>query len=505
LLRFSKQERTPHVTIKTDLSNQKEELQKTWPKGVIMCGIMGVWGPGTNVVPAVFAGLYQLQHRGQESAGMAVTDGEDIDCRLGEGLVLKVLNQNTLQSMKGFAGIGHTRYSTSGKRKHQSMNGQPILIESRYGPLAVAHNGNLTNELSLKKMLLENGTIFKTNSDTEIILHLIQRSNEPELIRAITTALREVRGAYSLVFLTKDEIIVARDPNGFRPLILGEDDKGTLFVVSETVALDINHATYLREISPGEILTISRQGMKSVHPFCKQRLSQCSFEHVYFSRPDSNIFRQDVNTTRKLMGCILAEEDARLRNIKADIVVPVPDSGMFAAKGYADKSGLPFEMGLIRNHYIGRSFIEPDQEQRKASVRAKLNPVKNILAGARVILIDDSIVRGTTTRKIVSMVKSAGAKEVHVRITSPPIIGSCHYGVDTPRTEDLIAAQKSVAEICAYIKADSLAYLTLEGLQKSLSDNENFCYSCFTNKYPVEEDSPQLLQIDRRRQSAKAS
>lgn len=467
-----------------------------------MCGIVGYWNRNGNAVGPIFLGLYNLQHRGEESAGLTITDGARLQNFSGEGLVTDVLGEYMNRDIWGIGGIGHTRYSTSGTPRHQHLNTQPILVaESPYGEIAIAHNGNLTNELPLKAELKAQGAIFRTTSDTEAILHLITRSGRKTLEEAVTYALTRISGAYSLVILSKDQLIVARDPNGFRPLALGQDNEGSVFVVSETSALNINDARYVRDVQPGEILVINNDGIRCSKPFPDAKICQCVFEHVYFARPDSMVFGQYVNDIRSRLGRVLAQEHP----VHADIVVPVPDSGFYAAQGYAEQSGIPLRMGLTRNHYVGRSFTQPNQAAREHRVKVKLNPAINILEGKRVALIDDSIVRGTTMRKIIGMMKEAGAKEVHVLISCPPTIASCHYGIDTPRTSDLIANTKTVSEIVAFLGADSMAYLSLEGLKKATGDKGNFCHSCFTGHYPLREEIPQLLQIERRRAPVVAS
>jgi amidophosphoribosyltransferase len=422
------------------------------------CGVFGVFG-NDEAAKLTYLGIYALQHRGQESAGIA--------------------------SLPGAAAIGHTRYSTAGDTT--LMNAQPVVIDCNKGKIALAHNGNLTNAIEVRRRLEHRGSIFQTTSDTEVIVHLIARSAARNLSGAIADALNQVEGAYSLVLLTRDEIFAIRDPRGFRPLNLGRID-GTWVVGSETCAFDLIDAEYVREIEPGEMVRISRSGVESIR-FAREKPHQyCIFEHVYFSRPDSLVFGRPVNQSRERLGRLLAREHP----VAADIVTPVPDSGVPAAIGYAAESGIPFRMGLIRNHYIGRTFIEPSQAIRDFGVKLKLNPVRRMLEGQRVVLVDDSIVRGTTSRKIVRLVREAGATEVHVRISCPPTISPCYYGVDTPRREELIAANQSTEEIRKFLGADSLGYLSLESLREAVEDTERkFCTSCYTGSYPTE-----LVQLE---------
>ena len=396
------------------------------------------------------------------------------------GLVHDVFDKQSLDAIEGDRAIGHTRYSTAGDTV--ATNAQPYLIECHRGPLAVAHNGNLTNATMLRHELEAAGSIFQSTSDTEVILHLYARSHRERLEDAIAASLTKVMGAFSLLFLTKDAIVAARDPWGFRPLVMGRLDGATIFC-SETCALDLIDAEYVREVEPGEMVVADGDGVRSFHPFPPEPVSQCVFEHVYFARPDSQVFGRNVLDSRLMLGRQLAREAPA----PADIVVPVPDSGMGAALGYAQESGLPFEWGLIRNHYVGRTFIEPRQSIRSFGVKIKLNPVRQILQGKRVVLIDDSIVRGTTSRKIVGMVRAAGAMEVHLRISSPPTTGPCYYGIDTPLKSELIASTHSVEEIRGYVGADSLAYLSHEGLLKAVGDasGSRHCTACFSARYPV--------------------
>lgn len=442
------------------------------------CGVFGVYG-NVEASKLAYLGLYALQHRGQESAGIAASAGARVRLSRGMGYVADVFGEAALAELAGPMAIGHVRYSTAGESR--LANAQPILIECVHGQIAVCHNWNLVNERELRDRLVSLGSIFQTSSDTEVFLHLYARSRARTSEDAVIEAVSHAQGAFSLVFLTKDHLVAARDPHGFRPLALGR--LGEAWVVcSETCAMDLIGATYERDIEPGEVLFIGPDGMRSRRPFPKQPLAHCIFEHVYFARPDSLVFGQSVDRVRTNLGRGLARE----ASVPADVVVPVPDSGVCAAVGYSQVSGVPMQMGLIRNHYVGRTFIEPTHAIRHFGVKVKLNPVRNILEGRRVVLIDDSIVRGTTSRKIVKMIKTAGAAEVHVRISCPPTISPCFYGIDTPRRADLIAATHTVEEVRKYIDADSLAYLSLEGLLQSVnSHRDRYCTSCYTGRYPV--------------------
>jgi amidophosphoribosyltransferase len=442
------------------------------------CGVFGIFGH-PEAANLTYLGLFALQHRGQESAGIASADGEKLRVSRAMGEVAEAFDEPTLSKLPGHIAIGHTRYSTAGESKLE--NAQPFLIDCAHGQIAVGHNGNLVNAREVRDELVRSGSIFQTGSDTEVILHLYARSKAPSVEEAITESIAQVRGAYSLVLLTKNRLIAARDPHGFRPLALGR--LGDAWIVcSETCALDLIGANYVRDVEPGELLIISDGGLRSIRPFPPQQLSHCVFEHVYFARPDSYVFGRSVNEVRTDLGRILAQE----ASVPADVVVPIPDSGVCAAIGYAEAAGLPMKMGLIRNHYVGRTFIQPQQSIRHFSVKVKLNPVRSILEGKRVVLIDDSIVRGTTSRKIVKMVKAAGAKEVHLRISCPPTVSPCFYGVDTPNRSELIAATHTLEEIRKYVEADSLAYLSIEGLKQAVGERQNsYCTSCYTGIYPV--------------------
>jgi len=448
------------------------------------CGVCGVFGHA-EAAKLTYLGLYALQHRGQESAGIVSTDGADLHLHKGMGLVEEIFKPQVLLKLAGDAAIGHTRYSTAGDTS--VSNAQPIVIDCNKGKLALGHNGNLTNAGEWRRKLEHRGSIFQTTSDTEVIVHLIARSAARHLSGAIADALNQVEGAYSLLLLTRDELFAIRDPRGFRPLSLGRL-AGAWLVASETCAFDLLGAEYVREIEPGEMLRISRSGLESIQFAPPKPHQYCIFEQVYFARPDSLVFGRPVNQSRERLGRQLAQEHPAT----ADVVVPVPDSGVPAAIGYALESGIPFRMGLIRNHYIGRTFIEPEQAIRDFGVKMKLNPVRGLLEGKRVVLVDDSIVRGTTSRKILRMVREAGATEVHVRISCPPTVSPCYYGIDTPTREELIAAVKPVEEIRQFIGADSLGYLSLDSLRRAVGDAEGkFCTSCYTGVYPTE-----LVQLE---------
>ncbi|HEX8871775.1 MAG TPA: amidophosphoribosyltransferase, partial [Candidatus Acidoferrum sp.] len=401
------------------------------------CGVFGVFGH-PEAANLTYLGLYALQHRGQESAGIVSSTGEDLNVHRAMGEVEEIFQPSVLAKLPGSSAIGHTRYSTAGDKA--LLNAQPILIDCNKGKMAVGHNGNLTNAGEWRRKLEHRGSIFQTNSDTEVIVHLIARSQARNFSAALGDALNQLEGAYSLLLLTPDELYAVRDPRGFRPLALGRipGPNGTdaWLVASETCAFDLLNAQYVREIEPGEMLRISRSGLESIHFSPPKPHQYCIFEHVYFSRPDSIIFGRSVNESREMLGRLLAREQP----VDADMVVPVPDSGVPAAIGFALESKIPFRMGLIRNHYIGRTFIEPSQAIRNFGVKLKLNPVRSLIVGKRVVLVDDSIVRGTTSRKLVRMVREAGAKEVHMRISCPPTISPCYYGVDTPTREELIAS-----------------------------------------------------------------
>jgi len=452
------------------------------------CGVVAVHNhPEASTV--AYLGLHQLQHRGQESAGMVASDGGRMHVHKAMGQVADIFTEEVLSKLPGNLAIGHTRYSTTGDSA--VLNAQPIVVDCNKGMIAVAHNGNLVNAYEIRSRLEAQGSIFQTSSDTEVIVHLIAQSKEQTLPEAICDALRRIEGAFSLVLMTRDHRIFAvRDPRGFRPLSMGRipngagSERDTIVFASETCAFDLIGAVHERDVKPGEMVVVGPEGISSRFFGAEMKQSSCIFEHVYFSRPDSVVFGRPVQTSREAMGRQLAKESPA----EADIVVPVPDSGVTAALGYAAEAGLPFRFGLIRNHYVGRTFIEPEQRVRDFGVKLKLNPVRSLLAGKRVVLIDDSIVRGTTSRKIVRMVRDAGATAVHVRISCPPTISPCYYGVDTPVKSQLIAANKTVEEIRNYIGADSLSYLSLKGLREACAEGEKttYCTSCYTGIYPTE-------------------
>ena len=449
------------------------------------CGVVAIHGHA-DAARQAYLGLYALQHRGQESAGIATADGLRLANIKGMGLVSEILTDNVLEKLPGTMAIGHTRYSTTGDSA--LLNAQPIRVDSTKGLIAIAHNGNLVNLGNVRSRLERDGAYFQTTSDSEIIVQLIAHSHAGTLVDAIADSLSQVEGAFSIVMMTRDRIFAARDPRGFRPLSMGRirqpEGPDTIVFASETCAFDLLRAEFDRDVLPGELVMVTGDGVTSRQYASGVAQTCCIFEHVYFARPDSKIFGRWVQESRDQMGRQLARESG----VSADLVVPVPDSGVTAALGYAEESGIRFRLGLIRNHYVGRTFIEPEQRVRDFGVRLKLNPVHNLLAGKRVILIDDSIIRGTTSRKIVRMVRGAGATEVHLRISCPPTISPCFYGVDTPSKRELIAANKSVEEIRQFIEADSLAYLSLEGLLAAVRDEHEtgYCTACYTGNYPTQ-------------------
>jgi amidophosphoribosyltransferase len=448
------------------------------------CGVVAIYGH-PEAANLTYLGLYALQHRGQESAGIATSDGRDIHCYKAMGHVADIFTPGVVSQLPGELAIGHTRYSTAGDTV--LGNAQPFSVECNKGKVAVAHNGNITNAAELRRELEREGSIFQASSDTEVILHLVARSRERTLAGALREALLQLEGAFSLVFLAQDRIIVARDPHGFRPLAFGQMELtrhriGYVFA-SETCAFDLINATYMNDVEPGEMVIVGPEGMTRERWAPRRETAHCVFEHVYFSRPDSIVFGRPVQQSREMLGRLMAQESP----VDADIVVPVPDSGVAAALGYATESGIPFRQALIRNHYVGRTFIEPSQAIRDFGVKLKLNPIRHLLEGKRVILVDDSIVRGTTSRKIVRMVRNAGAREVHMRISCPPTISPCFYGVDTPSENELIAANNTVEEIRRFVEADSLSYLSLQRLRQAVGDNDDrYCYACYTGNYPTE-------------------
>jgi amidophosphoribosyltransferase len=450
------------------------------------CGVVAIHAH-PEAEKLAYLGLHALQHRGQESAGIVTSDGMSLHAHRAMGLVADIFHEEELNKLHGTLAIGHTRYSTAGDSS--LLNAQPIMVQSNKGVMALAHNGNLVNAQEIRSRLEGQGSIFQTNSDTEVIVHLIALSREHTLPEAIADALRRVEGAFSLVMISSDRIFAARDPRGFRPLAMGKIPAGggekhdTVVFASETCAFDLIGATFERDVKPGELVIVGPEGVASRFYSPAAPQSSCIFEHVYFSRPDSRVFGRAVQESRENLGRQLAREAPA----EADIVVPVPDSGVTASMGYASESGLPLRFGLIRNHYVGRTFIEPRQSVRDFGVKLKLNPVRSLLEGKRVVLLDDSIVRGTTSRKIVRMIRGAGATEVHMRISCPPTISPCFYGVDTPSKKELIAANKTVDEIRDFIGADSLAYLSLEGLKQACGDGEKttYCTACYTGRYPT--------------------
>jgi amidophosphoribosyltransferase len=448
------------------------------------CGVVAIYGH-PEASKLAYLGLYALQHRGQESAGICSSDGREIHCQKAMGHVADIFTPGVLGGLTGHQAIGHTRYSTAGDTV--LLNAQPFSVACNKGRIAVAHNGNITNAAELRRELERQGSIFQSSSDTEVILHLVACSREKTLAAALREALLLLEGAYSLVFLAEDRVIVARDPHGFRPMAVGQMEMSggqkCYVFASETCAFDLINAVYLNDVEPGEMVIAGPEGLTRERFAPEGDRAYCVFEHVYFSRPDSIVFGRSVSESREMLGRLLARECPA----DADVVVPVPDSGVAAAIGYSAESGLPYRQALIRNHYVGRTFIEPSQAIRDFGVKLKLNPVRRLLEGQRVILVDDSIVRGTTSRKIVRMVRSAGAREVHLRISCPPTISPCFYEVDMPDKRELIAANNSVEEIRKFVEADSLGYLSLEGLRRAVGDEKHeYCYACYTGDYPTD-------------------
>ncbi|HLY20105.1 MAG TPA: amidophosphoribosyltransferase [Bryobacteraceae bacterium] len=460
------------------------------------CGVFAVYGH-PEAAKMAYLGLYALQHRGQESAGICTSDGRDIHCHKSMGHVAEIFTTQVLSELPGELAIGHTRYSTAGDTV--LLNAQPFSVSCNKGRIAVAHNGNITNAIELRTGLEERGSIFQANSDTEVILHLVAHSSERTLEGALRDALLQIEGAFSLVFLAEDRIIVARDPHGFRPLAMGQmelNGKACYVFASETCAFDLIGAVYLNDVLPGEMIVVGPQGVARERYSPQRPLAHCAFEHVYFSRPDSIVFGRPVQESREMLGRLLAREHPA----DADLVVPVPDSGVAAALGYSAESGLPFRHALIRNHYVGRTFIEPSQAIRDFGVKLKLNPVRYLLEGKSVVLVDDSIVRGTTSRKIVRMMRQAGAREVHLRVSCPPTISPCFYGVDTPTKGELIASNNDVEAIRRFVEADTLGYLSLASLREAVGDSRkhDYCYACYTGDYPTE-----LVNIEQLMRSSK--
>ena len=443
------------------------------------CGVVGVYGH-PDAANLAYLGLYALQHRGQESAGIAASSNGKMHLEVGMGLVADVFSDVRLKKLPGNMAVGHNRYSTTGVSRVK--NAQPCLIEYSGGTMAMGHNGNLVNASEIRKELGVAGAIFQSTNDSEVIVHLMAQSRRNSFVDRAVAALSQVKGAYSIVLMSENELVAARDPQGFRPLCLGKLD-GAYIVASESCVMDLVEAEFIREIEPGELILINQFGVKSFHPFQKASTKQCVFEHIYFSRPDSYLFGHSVYSTRKLMGKALARE----KPVEADVVVPVPDSGVISAMGYSEEAKIPFQMGLIRNHYVGRTFIEPQSQIRNFGVKVKLNAVKPVIEGKRVIIIDDSIVRGTTSKKIVRMLREVGAREVHVRISSPPTTHSCFYGIDTPTKGELIASNMDIDQTCKYLGADSLHYISLEKMLEIFGEQkDDFCAACFDGRYPVD-------------------
>ncbi len=442
------------------------------------CGVFGIYNH-PEAANLTYLGLYALQHRGQEGAGIVSSDGQQLHIHKNVGLVADVFKEEDLRNLYGNTAMGHVRYSTTGESSLKNV--QPLVVDYAEGSVAIAHNGNLVNTQYIRQSLEEEGATFLTTLDTEVILNLVARSGAEDFLPALVLALNQVRGAYSLLIIRGDELIGVRDPKGFRPLCLGRLD-GAYILASESCALDLLEAEFIRDIEPGEVVTINRQGVISQKPFIPQTEAFCVFEYIYFARPDSNFHGLNVTLVRKNLGRQLALENP----VEADLVIPVPDSGRGAALGYSEESGIPFEEGLIRNHYVGRTFIEPRQTIRHFGVKIKLNAVKKLIEGKRVIVVDDSIVRGTTSRKIIKMLHRAGAEEVHMRVSSPPTKYPCFYGIDTPNRRELIAATHQLKEISRYLTTDSLGYLTVNGMLKAIHPFENnVCAACFTGKYPI--------------------
>jgi amidophosphoribosyltransferase len=449
------------------------------------CGVFGVWNH-PEAARLAYLGLYAIQHRGQESAGIVTLDKQTHFSKRGLGLVHEVFSDEALALLPGTAAIGHVRYSTTGM--NSISNAQPLTAHLFNGPLALAHNGNIVNAEPLKQEMRAAGSIFQGTNDTEVVLHMIAKCPSNDLLKCLQDSIERLEGAFSFALLSHDALIAVRDPYGFRPLVLGEmegghEGKPSYVLASETCAFDLIGAKFVREIEPGEIFWADANGTRSVKLKKTAKRASCVFEHVYFSRPDSIVFGESVYETRKRAGKILARENP----VEIDMVIPVPDSGVPAAIGYAQESGAPFELGIIRNHYIGRTFIQPQQAIRDVGVKIKLNPQSSVLKGKRVVIVDDSLVRGTTSRKIVNLVRSAGAKEVHLRISAPPTVGPCYYGVDTPEKSQLIAANQSLASIRKFVGADTLGYLSLEGLREAVREAQNggYCGACFDGKYPT--------------------
>lgn len=445
------------------------------------CGVFGIFAPGRSVSELIYLGLFSLQHRGQEGCGIAVSEGKAINHYKNLGMVTDVFNQSTLDSLNGYLGIGHVRYSTSGQSKTQ-QNTQPIVARFQHGQIALAHNGSLTNAAELRNHLMERGSLFHTTIDSEQIVGLIASHGQDDMEQAMLKAMIDLKGSYSLVIMTENKLYAVRDPYGNRPLCLGKVGEDGYVVASESCALDAIGATFLRDVEPGEILTIDENGLHSTKLFNHEKNALCIFEFIYIARPDSNIDGINVNKARRLMGRELAKEAP----LDVDTVIAVPDSGTTAAIGYAEESGIPYTQGILKNRYTGRSFIMPTQEMREQMVKLKLNPIRDALEGKRIAVVDDSIVRGTTSRKLVKLLREYGAKEVHMLISAPPVKYPCFYGVDTGNPDELIASKKSVDEICEYIGADSLHYLSMEGILRAVEwSGCGFCTACLNGEYPM--------------------
>jgi amidophosphoribosyltransferase len=445
------------------------------------CAIFGIYN-AEEASNYTYLGLYSMQHRGQESTGIVSTDGQHLYRYAHMGLVAPAYSQTTLKELCGKVAIGHNRYSTTGASFLR--NAQPIRVESHLGGIALAHNGNLVNSYDIRKKMEMSGSIFQTTIDSEIIVHLMAKSKSNDVLEALGEALQQIEGAYSLLVLTNKYLIAVRDPNGFRPLVMGEKTDGSIVFASETCAFDITETKYLRDVEPGEMVVVDNFGIKSYFPFQARKKSLCIFEFIYFSRPDSYIFQESVYKVRKQLGALLS----RIEPVKADVVISVPDSANVAALGYSEASGISFAPGLTRSHYIGRTFIEPDQKIRDFGAKIKYNVIREVVNGKKVIIVDDSIMRGTTSRKIVKMLKIAGAKEIHMRISAPPTISPCYYGIDIPTHNELIASTHTIEEIKKYLRVDSLAYLDIKTMHEAVQQSEKnsiYCDACFTGNYPV--------------------
>lgn len=477
LIRRTKKEPLPYVSLSDDKFHDE-------------CGVCGVFNH-PEAANLTYLGLHALQHRGQEGAGICSSDGKQLYVEKSMGLVTDIFSEKRLKRLPGHIAIGHNRYSTAGTSSLKNV--QPIMVNFSLGSFAIAHNGNLVNALELRDELEKKGAIFQSSSDSEVIVHLIAKSSTGNLYDRIIDTMKTISGAFSILLMSENELIAMRDPYGFRPLSIGKHD-GAYVVASETCAFDLIEATYLRDVEPGEMVIINKDGLRSIKPVPVRKQACCIFEFIYFARPDSNIYGQlNVDAIRKEFGRQLARENP----VDADIVIPVPDSGVPAALGYAEESGIPFDFGLIRNHYVGRTFIEPRNSIRHFGVKIKLNPVRQLLEGKRVLVVDDSIVRGTTSKKIIKMIREGGgAKEVHLRISSPPTIGPCFYGIDTPTRNELIASTHNIDEIRKYITSDSLQYLSIEGLRKVVPNPEKFCTACFDDNYPILTAEDREVQIE---------